>query len=64
MTGIATAVINIGHRPANSQFGFRIMAVIKARIKVIEAAMDARETYRQIKTTAIHTPNATKTQIV
>ena len=64
ITGIATDVISIGHKPPSSQSGVRIIATIKTRGKVTEAAIDARETYRQIKTTTTHTTAANKTQIV
>ena len=64
ITGIATAAISTGHRLAKAQSGVEIIAAIKTSGKVNEAAIDASETYRQIKTNTIHTPAANKTQIV
>ena len=64
ISGIAVAAISRGHRLTKSQLGVKIIAIIKTSGKVTEAAMDARETYRHIKTTTIHIAKANKAQIV
>ena len=64
ITGIATAMINIGQRLLKSQPGVSIIATIKTRGIVTEAVIDARETYRQIRTTTIHVTAKNKAQTV
>ena len=64
INGIAVAAISNGHKLIKSQPGLRIIAKSKTSGKVTEAAMDARETYRHIKTTTIHIAIAKKAQIV
>ena len=64
ISGIAMDVISIGQRLAKGQSGMKIIAKNKTSGKVTEAAIEARETYRQIKTNTNHTPAANKTQIV
>ena len=62
--GMAVAVMSSGHRPAKFQSGVKRIAKIRTSGNVIEAASDARETYRQIKTTTTHIATAHKAQIV
>ena len=64
ITGIATAAVSSGHSVPKSQSAFRIIDKIKTRGKAIEAEMDARETYRHIKTTTTHIAMANEAQIV
>lgn len=64
ISGIAVAAISNGHKLIKSQPGFRTIARIKTMGKVTEAAMDARETYRHIKTATTHIAKANKAQIV
>lgn len=64
ISGIAVAAISNGHRLTKSQPGVRIIAKIRTRGKVTEAAIDASETYRHIKTTTAHTATANEAQIV
>ena len=63
-SGMAVAVMSSGHRSAKFQLGVRIIARIRARRKAIDAAIDAKETDRQIKTTAAHTTTANAAQMV
>lgn len=64
ISGMAVAVVSNGHKSAKFQAGVRIMARMNAAGKVIEAAIEAREIYRHIRTTAVHTAKAIKEQIV
>ena len=64
ISGIAVAAISNGHKLIKSQPGLRIIAKIKTSGKEIEAQIDARETYRHIKTTTTHIATANEAQIV
>ena len=64
ISGITVAAISKGHKLPKSQPGVRIIARIRTRGKVIEAAIDASETYRHIKTTTAQVAMANNAQIV
>jgi len=64
ISGIAIAIVSNGQRLTKSQPELKIIARIRTRGKVIEAAIEASETYRHIKTTAAHTAIANEAQIV
>ena len=53
-----------GHKLIKSQPGLRIIAKIKTSGKEIEAQIDAKDTYRHIKTTTTHIATANEAQIV
>jgi len=64
ISGITVATISNGHKLAKSQPGVSTVTSIKARGKAIEAAIEARDTYRHIKTTTAQTTKASGAQIV
>ncbi len=64
ISGIAVATASNGHKSAKSQPGVSTITSIKARGKAIDAAIEASETYRHIKTVTAHTPRAKKEQTV
>ncbi len=64
ISGIAVAAISNGHRFAKFQPDVRIIAKIKTSGKVTEAPIDARDTYRHIKTSTTHIATANEAQIV
>ncbi len=63
ISGIAVAMASNGQRLAKSQAGARAIARISARGKATEAVIEAKETYRHIRTTAAHTTIANSAQI-
>jgi len=64
ISGMAVAAISNGHKLAKSQPGLKIIARIRTTGKATEAAIDASETYRHIKTTTAHVAMANNAQIV
>ena len=62
ITGIAIAGINRGQSVENSQSDCNKIIAVSTNGKVTEAAIDAKETYRQMNTTTIHTVIATNAQ--
>jgi len=64
INGIALAVMSNGHRLTKSQSGLRIIAKSNMIGKAIEATIEAKETYRHIKTTTAHIARANEAQIV
>ncbi len=64
ISGIAVAAMSSGHRFTKSQLGVRIIAKIKTSGKVTEAPIDAKDTYRHIKTTTTHIATENEAQIV
>ncbi len=64
ISGIAVAATSKGQRLNKSQLCLRIIAKIKTSGKLTEAAMDANDTYRHIKTSTTHIATANEAQIV
>ena len=64
ISGIATAAMSNGHKLAKFQGGVSNIARSRTRGKTTEAAIEASETYRHIKTVTTHTAKANKEQIV
>jgi hypothetical protein len=64
INGIAVAAINNGQRLMKLQPGIMIIAKVNTRAKEIEATIEAKETYRHIKTTTAHIARANTAQIV
>ena len=64
ISGIAIAAISNGQNSAKFHAGSRLTAKIKTIGNAIDAAMEASETYRHIKTIGTHTARAAAAQIV
>ena len=64
ISGIKTATASRGHRFVNRQFFAIIMAAVSVIGKAAEATIEARETYRHIKTTTSQVTIAKAAQIV
>ena len=64
ITGTKTAAISSGQRFVKLQSVLRKIQAVRAMGKTTEAAIEAREMYRQIQTHISHTAKATATAIV
>lgn len=64
ISGIAVAAVSSGHRSVKSQPGLSMIAKTNAMGKVIEAAIEASEMCRHIRTVITHTANAKTEQTV
>ena len=64
ITGMAIAAINRGHKRVKFQRGIRAITRASVRGKATEAAMEAREIYRHIRTVIAHIKRAAAAQIV